>query len=253
MAQVGHPPIIVTGVGGGIVPPPPPPVSGANTYSSAFASPPADPSEGDLWFPTNTLSAYRYSGAAWVPWGPIWPVTSPSTAGFAWVNQGTAVETAQNGYIHLLGTTGTNVRMRVKAVPARPYTVTVGMLVGAPAQNYAKVGLVWRESATGRLHLHQLQYNGGWNVASSKWTNETTLSANYVAVGAQYQVAVLWLRITEDATNRICHYSFDGYNWFLLHTIARADFLTADQIGYFTDGTSATVAPSMTIFHWAES
>ena len=65
--------------------------------TAAMASEPASGMvTGDLFLPSNGFYLERYSGSAWVPWGPIWPMTKPVDGDYAWINQGSATVTTTN-------------------------------------------------------------------------------------------------------------------------------------------------------------
>src|ERR1051325_12244402 len=56
--------------------------------SGAYASEPASNQlTGDLYWPSDSFYAERYSGSAWAPWGLIFPLTKPVSGDFSWVNQ----------------------------------------------------------------------------------------------------------------------------------------------------------------------
>ena len=71
-------------------------LTGVNlTISStgAFASAPAACTNGDLYFPNDSVYVMRCQSNAWVPWGPVYPLVALNNAQFSWVNQGTATIT----------------------------------------------------------------------------------------------------------------------------------------------------------------
>lgn len=237
---------------------------GITTYTSAFASPPGSPSAGDLWFPSDSFYALRYSGSAWVPWGLLQPMIDPALAApTTWVNQGTSTLDATFGGIALTPQAvnlSNSVRMRVKTAPSTPYTITAAFTVvtfdsgsGSHATNW---GLVWRQTSDGKLITVGLQTGntGLLRVASFDWASPTdgapatnfVYLTNYLSVG--------WLRITDNGTNRISQISGDGQHWVTLLTEGRTTFLTADQVGFFAYQ-STTTAPEgiATLLSWQET
>jgi hypothetical protein len=224
---------------------------GATVYSSALASPPAAPASGDLWLPTDWIVLYRYDGAAWVAWGPIFPFGAPPVLGdFAWVNQGTATVTAMAGGVEVWGpaVAGNNVRALVQAAPATPYTITAMILAMHKRVNYAESGLLFRESASGKLQTVGLQNS---TIRVTNLNSPTTWVTN-AAQGPYYAGNLLWLRITDDGTDRAFAYSFDGYIFTTFYTVGRTSFLTADQVGFFVDAENPDYDVEMLLLGWRE-
>lgn len=212
---------------------------------------------GDLYLPNDGFVAYRSTGSAQVPWGPLYPFTAPVDGDFAWVNQGTASVTTTNGGIYLAAPAGggnNNARIRKKAAPSTPYTITVAVLPVMRYVNYQECGLCFRESSSGKLHLFALAVNSGvaGNLAFvdvSKWTNATTFSAGYTTeqmIGG----FPLFLRLADDGANRKCSWSRDGVNFTEVHSVGRTDFLTADEVGFFCSPGNITTDLAMTVLSW---
>ncbi len=87
-----------------------------------------------------------------------------------------------------------------------------------------------------------------------KYTNSTTYSATYTSLtSGSINVFPAWLRIEDDNTNRKCSFSTDGQNWIVFHTVGRTDFLTADEVGFFVDSNTTSLAPAMNLLSWKES
>lgn len=206
----------------------------------AVGSEPSSPRTGDIYFPNNGFWFERYSGSAWVPWGPLFPFTDPALAGLStWVNQGSATVTTTNGGIVLFGPGGGNTNntvLRVKSAPATPYTITACIIPGMPCKSFLGCGISFRESSSGKLQNVGYTFNTAltpaFQIQAEKWTTATASSAAYVAVGAPLAVPI-FLRITDNGTNRISYFSTDGVNFTQFHSVVRTDFLTADQVGIF--------------------
>jgi hypothetical protein len=238
--------------------------TGDSTESTAFGSESLT-GLGDLNLYNNGFYVGRYSGSAWIPWGPIYPLTAPSNTGFSWVNQGSASLVTTNGGLVLVGSatgSGANLQGRVKSAPSVPYTITVCLNAVTFNKAFNSYGLWFRESGSGKIHVFDMicttsgsgVVSGARVLRSSKYTNATTFSADYQVVS--YYNEVHWLRIADDNTNRICSVSADGVNWTQVHSVTRTDFLTADEVGFFLSSeNSATpnLAPTVTIFSWKEA
>lgn len=191
-------------------------------------------------------------------------VAPPPVASWTWVNQGgaSASENAGGG-VFLLGTTGAgnNVRTLVKARPsAPPWTVTAMLIPRLSIGDSQTLGLLFRESSSGKLAVCGVILSGNQlQLYSAKYTSPTALSANYTTVtigwGGWASGGPLYLRMQDDNTNRICSWSTDGVNYVAFHTVGRTDFLTADQVGVYVDPFGATppLAPAVTLMSWKEA
>lgn len=233
--------------------------------TGAFGSEPSSPRGGDIYLPTNGFVLERYSGSAWVPWGPLFKFTDPALAApTTWVNQGSSTITTTNGGIVLAGAAAGNTNnlvLRVKTAPSTPYTVTAAFIADFPFKAYLGCGLAFRDSASGKIQTCALNYNTGlappFQIITEKWTSATASSAGYSGgnVGAP-PASVYFLRITDNGTNRICAFSTNGVTFHQLHTIGRTDFLTADQVGFFVS-TQNLATPNhdsyMTLLSWVET
>lgn len=180
----------------------------------------------------------------------------PVDSQFVWINQGAAtISQLENKALYLLGpaTTGPNFRIRKQTAPSTPYTVTIAFFPFLLGLNFQNVGLVFRESSTGRLHSCQYSMNTTQlapHLGSIKWTSPTAFSADYVTSRGIALNGIAWLRIADNGTNRICSYSSDGHNWITFHTVGRTDFLTANEIGFFVNTETTTFDVAMTLLSW---
>lgn len=233
---------------------------GDSTHTAVYASRPAASNAGDLFFPSDGFVAERDTGAAWVPWGPLFPFTAPVDGDFSWVNQGGASVSTTNGGIYLSApaSASANGRLRVKTAPATPYVITAAFLPLPGPANTPFFGLVFRQSSDGKLQSWGVHWalTAGWAFGSAKWTSETAFSAYYTgSPSAVVSLAgpVIWARIADNGTNRIVSYSMDGQNWYAFHTVGRTDFLTADQVGFWIQGNSNNVVNGMTLLSWKQS
>lgn len=226
---------------------------GDSTHTAAYASRPAASNAGDLFLPSDGFVIERDTGAAWVPWGPLFPMTPPVDGDFAWVNQGAASVDSTYGGVYLLDPAAANnhARMRVKAAPGTPYTITVWLRPHIHSVNYNFCGLVWRNSSDGKLCTFQYGNNGGIVLEVAIWSDANTVNASYtqVSIGPQNTIA---LRVADDGTNRICSWSMDGQHWHVVHTVGRTDYLTPDQVGFFANSVNTTWPAGVTLLSWNE-
>lgn len=239
--------VAISGGGGG----------GNVTSTTTYASPPGSPSSGDLDLYSDSFYIGRYSGSAWVPWGPIFPFTDPTLAGpTTWVNQGSATVSTTNGGIVLTAElhSGNNLNCRVKTAPSTPYVITAAFLPRFISLTANFGGLLFRESSSGKLATFHLEADtNAMNLVANKYTNPTTFSAAYSSRGLYTMSCPAFLRIADNGTNRICSYSADFENWAVFFSVSRTDFLTADQVGFFCGDSSNTYTPAVTLLSWKET
>jgi hypothetical protein len=232
--------------------------SGNVISATAVGSEPVSPASGDTDLYTNSFGAARYSGSVWQPWGPLFPLTDPRvTAPTTWVNQGTASVSSSHGGIVLSAPAagGVNWRLQVGTAPATPYTITGIFLADPLLVNNHQFGLCFRQSSSGLQHCLSLQANSGvvagtWSLSSIKYTTATAFSAVYGTQVPYANSPLVFLRIADDGTSRICSYSGNGQDWLVFTTIGRTDFLTADQVGFGVDVEHATYGMVVTLLSW---
>ena len=216
---------------------------------------------GRLFLPTEGL-VHQDNGTLW-DMLPLSRMTPPASASYSWVNQGTSPVADTKGMMVLSpqSTAGTDsLRCLVKAAPQTPYDITVAMLAVNPLYNSSSTigqfGVCWRESGSGKL----LTY--GWGTTNypltfsySQWTNQTTLSGNIFQYSAP-MISPLWVRFSDDGTNRMVKVSSDGFNWEPVQAVqGRTVFLTADQVGVFANSwkTSNGIPRVVSFLHWREA
>jgi hypothetical protein len=224
--------------------------------TGTVAALPAAVKAGRVYFPTDSAYLFRDTGAAQVPYGLIWRLTRPVTGDFAWVNQGSSTVTHDAGFAYLVaaGAASPNLRLRVKTAPATPYTIT-GVVVARHNGTAGLAGLCWRQSSDGKVITMALGGSGVNTLLVTKYTSETVLSAAYATVNVLSPAApAFWfLRIQDNGTNRISSYSIDGYNWIVVHTVVRTDFMTADQVGWFVNANAVGQDSQASLFHWEQT
>lgn len=226
--------------------------AGDNTHTAAYASRPAASSAGDLFFPSDGATIERDTGAAWVPWGPIYPFTKPVSGDFSWINQGGATIDAAYGQIYLStpANAATSLSILKKAAPATPYIITVALFPYTVIANFQNVGICWRQSSDGKLVTAGMGYSAS-NILVDKWTNATTYSANYASI-ATTKFPPMFLRIEDDGANRKCYRSHDGRHFMLIHSVGRTDFMTADEVGFYVNPQNASYGAGLLLLSWKE-
>lgn len=211
----------------------------------------AHPIEGSLYFPNNGFVVRRSDGTTWNAWGPLFPLNDIASAPTAWVNQGSAILSTSHGGIFIEGPAGSgpSLRIRDKAAPATPYTITACFL--GRCMNTQRIGIGFRASSSGKLAT--IEVLSAASYAVSKWTDATTFSATYITSVAGQIGTLVWLRIADNGTSRISSISSDGVHFIPLHTVGRTDFLTADRVCFWVSDSSNLYPVGMTLLSWKET
>lgn len=228
---------------------------GGTTTTGTEAARPAAGTAGKLYLPSDGYYVERDTGSAWAPWGPIFPMSPPVNSQFSWQNQGSStVDAAKVGiYLSGPGTAASHaMRVRKKAAPQAPYTITAAFLFNTNGVQNAHAGLCLRESATGKYHvINAYTGSSGFTWSVQKYSNETTWTANYTT-GNALATSPCWFRITDDGTNRISSLSADGQNWIPVHSVGRTDYLTPNEVGFYVSSYS-TLAAGIVLISWKET
>jgi hypothetical protein len=229
---------------------------GLTSSNNPYATPPSNPANGDLWLPSDSVYALRYSStvAAWQPWGPIQPLTLPNDATFSWTNQGGATVTTSTGSTILQAPKGSteSLRLRTKSKTG-VYTITarVRVAMAGAATNNDHCGLCWRESSSGKVVVVGLTPQRILGVY--KYTNATTFSASYVNYSIGPYFDSFLIRLLDDGSNRIVQVSMVTDVWLAVHSVSRTDFLTADQVGYYANSRNNADLVSVELLSWLEA
>lgn len=200
------------------------------------------------------------SGAAAVDrYGPLNKLGDPTLPSWAWQNQGGASVVQANGIVFLsLPNTAVNIRSRLIAAPATPYSMTALLRARytSVAANAQFCGLIFRESGTSKLYIYGIQ-NGG-SIQAIKYTNDTTFSAVGAVnlalpgvMGTQWH----WLRVRDDGTNLIFSMSLDGVNFVQMGSEGRTVFMAGgpNQVGIFGDTEGSPGAFDVSFASWVQT
>ncbi len=167
-------------------------------------------------------------------------------AGWSWDNQVAATENVDglgrrtiNTAVTTGGTTG---RFRTM-VASINYTVTIGLIFqqGISALSGDTAGICVREAATTELVCFFLGIDASnlGNMHTFKRDSATTFNGSYTLVQNVHYLPLsmgwpLWLRIQDNGTNLLFSVSHDGENFVQYDSQLRTDFLTADEVGFYT-------------------
>lgn len=236
------------------------------SQTAAFASEPSSGQlTGDLFFPNNSFYVERYSGSAWVPWGPIYPMTKPVDGDFSWTNQGTSTAVTTNGGIAFTvdQDASANMRIRRKTAPSVPFTITACFLANMRAGATHSFGLCFREATSGLIETAGLTSASasisGFRLNSQRWNSATSYNSdNTVTTNDAIVCFPVFIRIADNSTNRIFSYSFDGINFSQIYSTARATWLTSwatlseRQVGFYGFADGSTPDFTATLLSWKE-
>ncbi len=217
--------------------------SGDSSYTAAYASRPAAGSDGDLFLPSDGFVVERDTGAAWAPWGPIFPLTAPNDSGFSWANQGSAAISQTKGGITLTvpASASMSIRARVKTAPSTPYTITALMIPTYKGVNFAFFHLGFRDSSTGRLEHMRMGHNGNNSIAVATSSGPTADVAEVVNRAPWPYTGYLWMCISDNGTNFEYFLSSDGQNWLSLGTRGRTTYTASpDQVWWGGDSRNSS-------------
>jgi hypothetical protein len=187
----------------------------------------------------------------------------PIAANYAWINQGGATEDTTYGFPYLAvpsSATGNNLRIRKKAQPATPYLITVAFQMLFRAIDFTDAGIVFRESATGKLEVVRLaSAAASVSLMLTTASGPTALVSNVFTIGIQGSGGfggIFWLRIGNNNTNLSYEYSENGLYWTKFGPDrAKATYFTSgpDEVGYFCNASNAGVGHTASFYSWAET
>src|SRR5215471_185998 len=212
---------------------------------------PAASKDGLIYIPTNVPYIYRDNGTAWKAFGPRRKITPPVDSEFTWLNQTTATLDTSKGTIYLSAPSNSsaeNCKMRYKALPTAPYTITMGFF---PVFTYVPSG-----SANIGMFIMASDFNKFLTMAQSYTTlynhsyNSPTVFSTFNAQGDVVMAGIggTWFRIQDNGTNRLFQYSFDSFYWQTINTMSNTNFTTTSYCGFYINPYS--LATGINVFHW---
>lgn len=229
---------------------------GASITIDTYANRPASPSDNEIFLPTDSIYAQVYDSSAWKTWGPIWRMVPFVPGDFTWVNQGAATLTESGGmsYLYTPAASGNSLKI-LKKSKSGTFTVTLAFIPNIRSVAYASCGIVFRNNSSGKIIYYSfIPYQTKF--AASKFDDATNYNSAYTtsATYSPHDIGnVVWMRATDNGTNRIAEWSTDGFNWNTIHSVARTDFITADEVGVCVNSNSSTATSAMNVLSWEES
>lgn len=245
--------------------------AGSVTGTGTYAARPAAGTAGNLYLPSDGLSMTRDSGSAWVPWGPLFPLTAPPTGSWSWVNQGSSTITETKDALILLGAASGNTANLVARVlgsyPTTPFTITAYVVAAPIFKNNHGWGLILRQSGAGTGQNRVRTFGLAQFAASATIPGQALQVWGAASVTTGYSdfpfaqpvlEAARWFRLSDNGTNLTYSTSGDGQNWMQLFTESRTAYLLQgpDQIGFFA-ATQNTATPNLdvpvTVLSWLQT
>lgn len=235
--------------------------------TGTFASRPTSAPDGSIYMCTDGPLKFIRSGGVWQSYFGSMPLnTPPAASSFSLINAvlNTSFSDSVGGLL-FSGSVATGSALVAKVTaPATPYSITTHMLVNwgaagnnAASWNFSYAGICWRETSTGNLHVFAPTYAttvtgifintfrlitaSGTGSSGITYTNSTDF--NFAPLTSNLQNTGVWLRGTDDGTNRIVSFSGDGINFTQFHSITRTTSITPNEVGLIV-GNYATAGQS---------
>lgn len=183
-----------------------------------------------------------YISSGGILYGPVFTMTDPSLPSYTWVNQGDATLTTSNGAQILCAPSSggaVDINARVVTAPATPYTITAAILVSAPAVNYTRVGIGFRQSSSGKLTTLGATLGNSFNV--DNWGSATGFSDSPGTIPWASSNGLKWFRITDNGTNLVFSVGESPDMFYQVFSVSRTAFLTTtgpDQVLFFVNSNS---------------
>lgn len=179
------------------------------------------------------------------------PFTTPDNTAFSDINSPTVAVNANGGVSIISPSNG--VRARVKALPTPPFTITAAFLMHFYKATDQEAGILLRQSSDGKLFsLGFYSNNTAVGVGSRDYTSVTVVSATNANFDQPSAFGLVWLQLTDNNTNNILKWSYDGYTWQTLLTESRTAFITADQVGFYARTTNSNSCTA-TMLSWTQT
>ena len=175
---------------------------------------------------------------------------------FTWGNQGTSTVTDDTGgSITITPQTGvTNIRGQYKSAPTAPYSVTIRAMlgVGENAANQNGIFFGFRESATSKLVYHEFHYSDANQYDINYSTDWGTFNSQLAQAPQTGDRTDWWFKIENDDTDLIFYCSANGYNWFEIHSEAKATTFTTAPDEVFWGSSTVVANQQCHLLAWLE-
>lgn len=182
---------------------------------------------------------------------------TPTLTDFTQVN-GTGATFTQRAYgisIAKDRTASNSIALLSVAAPATPYTVTTAWQLLTRRNQFMGIGVGVRNSSDAKIQIlkHLISVSTAPSCSVENYTNPTTFSAAAIAAtGFEFITATIWLRVSDDGTNRTWHISPNGDDWIQFGSVLRTSHVTPDEIcvGIDANSSSAGLGLLATLLSW---
>jgi hypothetical protein len=206
-----------------------------------------------IWDSGVNASGISPGGASYTGFGANLPLTDPTNVSFSWDNQGTATVAAGTRQIFLKGPldAGDQVRGRTIAVPATPWSITIGFNCMVH-QAFNSCGL-YVTDGTKVFTLAESNPSNS-NGASLIFATDHTYggAAIITTQGMQQTPPITYFKVRDDGTNMIWSWGIDGVNFVQILSEARTMRLTATQVGFYVDTHNSTWPAAINLLSWLQ-
>ena len=223
------------------------------------------PRVGDMFIPSDSFyTMIIYDGVAWQFMHNGRALTPPqfnlTFNGTPWYHESPdgnfTLDTTHVANILYDATPGSLVSSYYTTAPATPYSFTCAGLTHNIISGYNKIGLGWRSNG-GAYAMMMIGSDNGtdWTLRYDTFTSRTSYAGTYINISIPPMIVhgpLIWLRLTDDGTNRRIKVSSNGINWTDVYGISRTNFLTPDNIAVSLV-TPSVVNTGMTLVHMSLS
>ena len=181
----------------------------------------------------------------------------PANSGFSWLNQGGASVSEVSGKALIItGTTSStsdNMRVRYKAVPSTPYTITFLVQAAARANSNQSMGVCFTDGT--KIQALSIEGTTTAKVQVNSFTNATTYASTQgTAFELGSMTGFIFLQLADDGTNVAFRFSVDGVNFLTYYSVAKASgFLGGSgytNVGFYLNDNQNSLAPIATLRLW---
>ncbi len=204
-----------------------------------------------------SLNAIRGEGP-----GPIDRLGFQNFADLSWLTtQGTAGGNDDGGRLTITeaANNGFNFRILGKSLSGAT-TFIVWCVPTIYFADFQRVGIVMRESGTGKILWLGLYGSTDRKIRVENWTDANNLSATVYDQATRYQNTSftfgVWFKIVYDLTNVVCSVSHDGKDWEQVNTQLKTVPFTAapNELGLgLLSGNGNVFACALTVLSWTET
>jgi len=198
-------------------------------------------------------------------------LTAPISGNWTAFNTGSMVQAPTFGsgrftWAGINASGGDHVQGVATAIPSAPYTATfrIWPLLGGnntTPTNFPAVQVGWADGTVGTpgklVTAGPVWVPGGVTLGGANCNSTTSVNGNltlatilqkgpYISSGGP-----VWLRLTDNSTNWLVDYSYDGYNWVNIVTETRNTFATATQLVVQTNPSNSSVSQAVVFDSYA--